>query len=120
MEFKGELKGFPKEVVERMLFWQENQTGERDISVFEKDVSTHSYSGGFNWVDTTEGYEFWEKVIVYRNFDRFYVFTGGKTEETSKEPMRCHIDLGGGNKVEFLIDNLDINFDKGFIRIKAK
>ena len=120
MEFKGELRGFPKEVVERMLFWQENQTGERDISVFEEDVATHSYRGGFNWEDTIEGYEFWDDVIRNRNFDRFYEITGGKVEETSGEPMRCYIDLGGGNKVEFLIDGLDINFDKGFIKIKAK
>ena len=120
MEFKGELRGFPKEVVERMLFWQETHTGVRDISVFEEDVSTHSYRGGFNWEDTTEGYEFWADVIYHKNFDRFYEVTGGKTEETSKEPMRCYIDLGGGNKVEFLIDGLDVNFDKGYVNIKAK
>ena len=120
MEFKGGLKGFPKEVVERMLFWQEKQFGVRDIKVFEKDVNAGHPKKGFVWIDTTEGYEFWKQVIRYRKFDRFYALTGGKDEETKGEPMRCYIDLGGGNKVEFLIDGLDINFDKGFINIKAK
>lgn len=120
VNYKGELEGFPKEVVERMLFWQEKQFGVRDIKVFEKDATAGHPKKGFVWSDTTEGYEFWKKVIRYRNFDRFYVFTGSKVEEITKEPMRCYLDLGGGNKVEFLIDGLDINFDKGFIKIKAK
>ena len=36
-EPKGELEGFPKEIISRMLDCQEEQGNPRDVSVFERD-----------------------------------------------------------------------------------
>lgn len=126
-KYKGDLKGFPEEVVEAMLFYQEEQGHKRDVTVFERDRFSGDYDGGFTWRETVEGHEFWQEVLGNKNFDLYfdkYPKKEVKVEEREcrevKEPMRCRIDLGGGNKVEFLIDALDINFDKGYIYLKAK
>ena len=72
MEYKGELKGFPHEVVEKMLDYQEEHGNERDVSVFEGMRRTLSFDGGFNWDETIEGHIFWDNVISYKNFDLFF------------------------------------------------
>lgn len=72
MEYKGKLKGFPKEVVEKMLERQEEQGNTRDISVFEKYPNANRSTGGFNWDETPETILFWGKVISNRNFKAFY------------------------------------------------
>lgn len=66
MEFKGQLEGFPKEIVEKMLDYQHRQGNKKNISIFENNVSK-----GFIWDETEEGYEFWEQVIKKEDF---YVF----------------------------------------------
>ena len=130
-KYKGDLEGFPEEVVEAMLDYQEEQGNERDVTVFETEIDRNGFSGdfsgGFTWRDTPEGFRFWQEVLGNKNFDLYFdkypkkeVKVKVEEKEDVKEPMRCRIDLGGGNKVEFLIDTLDINFDKGFIDIKAK
>lgn len=70
--YKGELKGFPQEIVERMLCEQEKQGNERDISVFEKEVEADVLIGGFEWDKSVEGEDFWAAVIDCRNFDIFF------------------------------------------------
>lgn len=56
--YKGQLEGFPKEVVEKMLDYQEAEGNKRDVSVFEDRVS--EAFNGFGWYDTTEGVDFLE------------------------------------------------------------
>lgn len=83
--YKGQLKGFPTEVVEKMLERQVQQGNERDVSVFEDDISS-----GFTWGKTIEGYEFWESVIRKENFDLFFKRYPRTqiTTETSKESFK--------------------------------
>lgn len=121
-KYEGDLKGFPEEIVEAMLDYQEEQGNERDVTVFERDRFEAGIYGGFTWRETVEGHNFWGKIIQRKDFDIFFDKYPKEevTEGLVKEPMRCRIDLGGGNKVEFLIDTLDINFDKGYIDLKAK
>jgi hypothetical protein len=71
-EPKGELKGFPKEVIARMLECQEEQGNPRDVSVFEKYKSSTKTEGGFDWWGTKEDYFFWDKVISCKNFNVFF------------------------------------------------
>ena len=66
-EPKGQLKGYPKEIISRMLDCQEEQGNKRDVSVFEKDRIV-----GFVWIQTKEGLTFWDEVIRYKNFDLFF------------------------------------------------
>lgn len=70
MEYKGELKGFPTEVVEKMLERQVEQGRKRDVSIFEE--TRCSGSRGFYWDKTLEGHEFWKDVIERKNFDTFF------------------------------------------------
>lgn len=65
--YKGQLEGFPKEVVDKMLERQFEQKGVLNITVLESNRF-----GGFRWKDTIEGLEFWEAVVDEKNFDKFY------------------------------------------------
>jgi hypothetical protein len=71
-EFNGDLKGFPEEVVEKMLERQVEQGNKRDVSVFEDSRRRDSFCGGFRWVETVEGHVFWKSVISDKNFDIFF------------------------------------------------
>jgi hypothetical protein len=48
-KYKGDLTGFPDELVEWMLDQQEAQGNKRDVSVFETDRTACRISGGFTW-----------------------------------------------------------------------
>lgn len=71
-EPKGELTGFPKEIIARMLECQEEQGTKRDVTVFEKHKSYSLGAGGFTWVETKERGWFWSKVILKKDFDLFF------------------------------------------------
>ena len=72
MEYKGYLEGFPHEVVNRMLEEQERQGNKRDVSVFEYNISSPKEIGGFDWNATKEGGEFWDRVILDKDFNLFF------------------------------------------------
>jgi hypothetical protein len=67
MEYKGELQGFPDEVVNKMLDRQVEQGNKRDVTVFEAGKTD-----GFYWSETTEGGNFWGEVIHDKNFALFF------------------------------------------------
>ena len=71
--YKGQLKGFPREIVERMLECQVEQDNPKDVSVFECAPNTNQHFGGFNWKDTIEGDDWWSKVMYDKNFDIFFL-----------------------------------------------
>lgn len=101
--YKVGLKGFPKEVVEKMLDRQEEQGDERDISVFERNKIS-----GFGWRQTIEGYDFWKRVIIYKNFDLFFS-KYPKQSKTMKakltiETAKKLFNEGGAGKL-FALDN---------------
>jgi hypothetical protein len=68
--YKGDIKDFPKEVVEWMLDNQVKQGNKRDISVFEKCRHDGNENGGFDWciVDSQFCYD----VIYKKNFATFF------------------------------------------------
>lgn len=66
----GDLVGFPKEIIARMLECQAEQGNKKDISVFEENRT--SYDKGFLWNRTEEGSMFWDKVIDKRKFYLFF------------------------------------------------
>ena len=72
MEYKGELEGFPQEIVERMLDCQVEQGNKRDVNVFEDDVAADKDEGGFSWSDNNESVFFWVRVITRRDFEMFF------------------------------------------------
>lgn len=70
MKYKGQLKGFPQEVVERMLDCQVEQGNSRDVTVSEKDKSDSIH--GFVWSWTKENGYFWNEVILEKKFQIFF------------------------------------------------
>jgi hypothetical protein len=68
----GDLENFPIEVVEKMLEKQYKQVNKKDVSVFQEYNRSDIQRGGFRWENTIEGYEFWNDVIYYKKFDRFF------------------------------------------------
>ena len=81
MEYKGELKGFPTEIVEKMLERQVEQGNPRNVGVFERMRSAGIESKGFCWENTIEKWQFWNEVVNYRNFELFFE----KYPKTEKE-----------------------------------
>ena len=70
--YKGQLEGFPKEIVERMLECQVEQGNPRDISVFEVNPRAGADNKGFTWNRTFEGTDFWVNVLSSKKFNIFF------------------------------------------------
>ena len=68
----GDIEGFPIEIVQRMVECQVEQGNKADVSVFQNRKSCSGGSGGFEWCDTTERHDFWQKVILNRDFKIFF------------------------------------------------
>ena len=66
-EPKGQLEGFPKEVIARMLDCQEEQGNKRDVTVFEETRA--SYFEGLKWYQTEEGYDYTFYDQEYQELD---------------------------------------------------
>lgn len=71
-EPKGQLEGFPKEIISRMLDCQEKQCNPRNVSIFERNKYIILEQGGFDWDKTIEKDIFWNEVISYKNFNLFF------------------------------------------------
>ena len=70
--YKGQLEGFPREIVDRMLECQVEQGNPKNVSIFERMPDADKGMKGFNWRDTIEGGNWWSKVIDDINFDTFF------------------------------------------------
>jgi hypothetical protein len=60
------------EILEKILFNQELQGNPRSLNAFKKDFEIGRISGGFNWVDTPEGAQFWSQVFQDYDFTIFF------------------------------------------------
>ena len=69
---KGQLIGFPKEIIAHMLESQKEQVGRRDVTVFENNTNATMYNSGFDWNLSKEGLDFWFNVINKKNFNLFF------------------------------------------------
>ena len=59
---KGQLEGFPKEIIAHMLECQKEQVDRRDVTVFENLTRACPDIHGFSWNKTKEGYDFWRNI----------------------------------------------------------
>lgn len=66
------IKGFPIEVVEKMLDRQKEQGNKENVQIFQRNKSASDNIGGFTWSESPEGHDFWHSVINNRNFDTFF------------------------------------------------
>lgn len=63
---------YPKEIVDRLLECQKEQGNVKKLSVLLKNPSSEINDGGFNWRNTKEGADFWEKILLEKDFKVFY------------------------------------------------
>lgn len=68
----GEIEGFPIEVVRAMVKEQIRQENNADVKVFQERCKASKYAGGFDWIDTKDGYAFWKEVLRDRDFGIFF------------------------------------------------
>ena len=66
----GDIKGFPIEVVQKMLERQVEQGHTEDIKAFQENSCSTFY--GFDWNTSEEGHAFWNEVISQKDFDLFF------------------------------------------------
>lgn len=57
--YGGQLKKFPKEIVQEMLGEQVRQGNPLDITVFEINPMALKIDKGFNWRNSVKGYNYW-------------------------------------------------------------
>lgn len=67
----GEIKGYPKELVQEMIVEQIRQGNSPDITVFQKRITADKEDGGFNWEDSDKGENYWYYVI--KNPDKYNI-----------------------------------------------
>ena len=83
----GELAGFPKEIINRMIFHQKAQGNKPNINIFKKNKDAGIHSGGFLWSRTKqygEGIDFWSKIINGNNFSDFFELYPKQKQELPK------------------------------------
>jgi hypothetical protein len=68
----GDIKGFPIEVVEKMIEEQVKQGNCPNVEVFQKYNRADRKGGGFNWDDAENTYGFWSVVINDCDFELFF------------------------------------------------
>lgn len=94
--FKGQLKGFPVEVVEKMLEHQVAQGNVRDVSVFEENNAADARRRGFDWIATPEHKkhtDFWVCVINNKDFDLFFqIYPKNKSNQVSPLNSNQNVD----------------------------
>ena len=73
------FRELPKEIQEKMLEEQVLQGNERDAEVFETHIKCGKPIGGFNWWESTQGHNFWSKILVDNDFTEFYRMYPKKT-----------------------------------------
>lgn len=66
------INDFPKQVVDKILYYQVEQGNPEDISIFNMNIEANAGEGGFSWEDTPEGYHFWWEIITNQNFEVFF------------------------------------------------
>lgn len=67
-----DLKGFPTEVIRAMIREQLIQGNASDVSVFQCAKYRDASHGGFDWNITSQGFDFWERVIRTEDFAYFF------------------------------------------------
>ena len=83
---KGELEGFPKEVIAWMLEQQIRQGNQPNLSVFERDRECVFSDGGFSWAQVNTSYGFCMNVIRKKQFDVFFAKYPKSSSAESKYP----------------------------------
>ena len=105
----GDIKGFPIEVVEKMVEEQVKQGNCPNVKVFQDDLGACAGDDGFTWSKTNDGEEFWIEIIDGGNFDLFFKKYPKKTNlvyiigdsEVGEDIIKTLEKYGGINEHDF-------------------
>ena len=64
----GEIADFPRRVVQAMVDEQVRQGNPANPSVFSRERTANGYDGGFSWLESVLGYDFWVDIIRKKKF----------------------------------------------------
>lgn len=64
----GKINGIPIEIVQKMVDYQNIP----NVKVFQKDATAEKELGGFTWIESPEGGNFWYNVVNLRQFNIFF------------------------------------------------
>ena len=67
-----QVEGMPYAILNKMLDEQVRQGNEESIEPFVKNRLANKAEGGFNYTDTSDGYDFWIKVLEEENYELFF------------------------------------------------
>lgn len=76
-----------------MLERQAEQGNLENVKVFQKCACRGKSNGGFDWISTVEGEDFWHQVINYKYFELFF-------EEYPKSTSTKSITLNKRTKIK--------------------
>ena len=98
--FKGQIDWLPDFIGEELMNQQEYQGNKRDISFFEEDVSAAKNDGGFEWKDTSQKYNFWNRVLLEKDINLFLAWFTPELEVFDDENEKHLAQVIGYNKNE--------------------
>ena len=67
-----DLTGFPIEVIRAMIREQVIQGNAENVRIFQHLKSSDVRYGGFSWNTTSQGFDFWDRVIRKEDFGYFF------------------------------------------------
>jgi len=67
-----QVEGMPYAILNKMLDEQQKQGNEESIEPFVKNRLANKAEGGFNYSDTSDGYDFWSRVLEEENYELFF------------------------------------------------
>lgn len=82
-----DLAATPTRIIDKMMEEQVAQGNVANVSVFDNNMISSSWAGGFDWHSTNEGEGFWHDVLIEHNFNLFdSVFSSeGKDKPIKKQ-----------------------------------
>lgn len=69
---KGQLSGYPREVISILLTEQVNQNNPVNLEIFEKNINSQKFEGGFNWRETDKGEDYFKNMVTWKVFSLAY------------------------------------------------
>ena len=98
--FKGQIDWLPDFIGEELMNQQEYQGNKRDISFFEEDIATCKDEGGFEWKDTSQKYNFWDRVLLEKDINLFLAWFKPELEVFDDENEKHLAQVIGYNENE--------------------
>ena len=98
--FEEQIYWLPDFIGEELMKQQEYQGNKRDISVFEEDVIAGKNEGGFEWKDTSQKYNFWDRVLLKKDINLFLAWFTPELEVFEDENEKHLAQVIGYNKNE--------------------